>query len=172
MKLLCYVLNGGCSASPPHEEGEALRVERVVREPVDLLALHFATAPTADSPDFRLEVDAPVPARQVADSTSPGVVVAPMPAATDTACRFFGRRLRRTTSAIRSPNTPRTAELGVNPGNLYASRNCRRLPDFPIRASSTIRLTSKLLPKGTCPCRPPGLRKVFPRRGRKLHAVE
>jgi hypothetical protein len=57
-----------------------------------------------------------------------------MPAATDAACRLFSRRASETTTAMRSPNTPRTLAPGTKPANRYTSRSSRRRLAFDMRA--------------------------------------
>ena len=135
MKLLGDVPDGRCSTPPADEERKALGVERIVREPVERLTLHLAAAPTRHPPQLHLQVHTLVAARQIANAPDPLVVVAPVPSATDTACRFFRRRVSETSSAMRSPKTPWTSAPGTTPGNRYASRNSRRRTALGIRAS-------------------------------------
>jgi len=66
-QILDYVLEGRFAAAPAHEEREPLRVERIVREEVDLLLLHLAAALAGYTTNLEPEVDPGVATGQVAD---------------------------------------------------------------------------------------------------------
>ena len=125
------VLDGRDSAAPSHEEGEALGVERMVRQPVQALLLHLPAALALDAPDLQLQVDPRVPTRQVADAAPPAIVARTMAAPTRATACFFPRRRRRMTRALGSPNIPWTVRLGRKPGKRYVShrRRCVRIPE-------------------------------------------
>src|SRR6202011_3481715 len=105
----------------------------IVREPIQLLALHLAAAATGDSAYVQLQVHTLVAARQISDASSSLIVIAPMPSAAHATCCFFRRRVSLMTTAMWSVNTPLTAAPGTNPGNRYASRNSRRRLIFDMR---------------------------------------
>ena len=107
--------------------GEALGVEGIVRQEVELLALHGTATPAPDAPDFDLQEDARVAARQIANPPYAPVVPTRMNSPTAPADRFFERRARLMIRAFGSPNTPRTVGCGRNPGNAYASQRRRSL---------------------------------------------
>lgn len=100
-------------AAPSHKEGEALGVERVGRQPLQVLLLHRAAPRTVDTANLQLQVDPCVPAGQVADSAYLAVVP---PVLTVSAGGFFPRRWRRTTRAFGSPKMPRILGLGRKSG--------------------------------------------------------
>ena len=129
MRLLGHVLDRHGPATTSHEEGETLGVERIVRQPVQLLLLHLAAAPAVDAPNLQLQVDPHVPARQIAHSAHLAVVPGAVDAPTGAARRFFPRRCRRMTRAFGSPKMPRTVGAGRKPGKRYAShkRRCFRI---------------------------------------------
>jgi hypothetical protein len=110
--------DGALAAAPPDVEGEPLGVERVIRQPLQPLALHAAT-PGAVDPSYReVEVDPPVATGDVADAARPLIVEGARTAPAHPAVRFFRRRRRVMTTAQGSPKRPRTSAIGTNPGNL------------------------------------------------------
>src|SRR5439155_10834436 len=56
-------------------EGEPLRIERVVGQPVEVFGLHAATAPTIDPAHSEGQVDAPIATGQVAHMARPMVIL-------------------------------------------------------------------------------------------------
>jgi len=125
MRFFGNVLDSRDSATPSHEEGEAFAVERIVREPIQLLLLHLAASLAVDTPDLDLQVDPMVSTRQVADSAQLAIVPSSLEVATGSADSFFPRRCRQMTRALGSPKMPCTAELGRKPGKRYVSHRRR-----------------------------------------------
>ncbi len=118
-----HVLYRELSAALADKHRKALRVERVVREEVEPLALHAATAPTAYAPHFDVQVNARIGAGEIAYPAHLAVVPAGVDSSADAAVGFFERRTRVMTRALGSPNTPLIVSCGRNPGNRYASSN-------------------------------------------------
>ena len=117
VQLLGNRPDGALPAAPPHVEGEPFGVERVVRQPLQLFALHAATPRAIDPANRELEIDPPVAARDVAHAARPLVVEGARSAPADPAARFFRRRRSVMTTAHGSPKTPRTPASGTKPGN-------------------------------------------------------
>jgi hypothetical protein len=92
MQFLRDGFDGRGLATPPNVEGEALCVERILSEEVELLLLHLAAAPARHSPNLELQKDAAVPGRKVAHAASAPVVPATVQAATVPTRSFFERR--------------------------------------------------------------------------------
>src|SRR5271157_5749303 len=105
-------------------EGEPLRIERVVGQPVETFGLHAATASTIDPAYREGQVDAPIATGQVAHVAGPVVIPMKVRLPTHAADRFFWRRrsVRRTPCASRA-KTWRPAK-GTKPGKRYRSRSC------------------------------------------------
>ena len=61
-----HVLNGRCAHPPAHVKGKALRVQRVVGQKIQPLALHLAAASAGNPPNLQFQVHAGIAARQVA----------------------------------------------------------------------------------------------------------
>ena len=127
MQLLGHFLDGARAAMSADEEREPLGIERIVGQPVQLFVLHTATPKALDPPQEKLEIDPFVSAREIADASSPLVVMAAIDRAADTADRFFLRRLRVMTTARGSPNSPRTLGSGTKPGIRYRSSSSLNL---------------------------------------------
>jgi hypothetical protein len=127
VEFLGYILNAGLPAAPPHKVGKALRVERVVGQKVELLALHFAATPAQHAAHLELQVHPRVPAGQIANAPGLAIVPTRVRATAAAAQSFFERRMSVSTRALGSPKTPRTLAWGRKPGNAYAShsRRCR-----------------------------------------------
>src|SRR4051794_5341803 len=68
VQLLGDGLYGALPAPPADVEGESLGVQRIVRQPVQALALHATTLGAVDPANRELEVDPPVAARDVPDA--------------------------------------------------------------------------------------------------------
>lgn len=115
MRLLGHVLDRGGSAAPPNEEGKTLRVERVVRQPVELFTLHSAAVTTGDPANLHPEVHPPIPAGEVTNPAPSFVIVTLVPGAADAAFGFFRRRVRVTTTAFGSPKMPQISGLARKP---------------------------------------------------------
>jgi hypothetical protein len=115
-ELVRDALHRRLPAAAADVESKALRVKWVVGEELQLFAFHGAAAPAIDAPDLELQVDARVAAGEVAHPPRTPVVPARMHATAAATDRFFGRRTRVITRALGSPNTPRTAACGRNPG--------------------------------------------------------
>ncbi len=120
-QLFGQVLDRGAATAPTDVVGEALRVERIVAEKVEPLALHGATSPAVDTPDLQLEIDAVIARRQIAHPPRASVVPTAVRSSADAAQRFFERRTSVTMRAFGSPKTPRTLRRARNPGKEYAS---------------------------------------------------
>ncbi len=129
VRFLGHVLDGRDSATPSHEEGKAFAVERIVREPIQLLPLHLAASLAVDAPALDLQVDPMVSTGQVAHSAQLAVVPSSLEVATGSADRFFPRRCRQITRAFGSPKMPCTVEFGRKLGKRYVShrRRCFRM---------------------------------------------
>ena len=110
------ILDRHAPAAPSHEEGEALGVEWVGRQPLQLLLLHRAAPRAVDTANLQIQIDPCVPAGQVANSAYLAVVPGPRNLTADAAGRFFPRRHREMTRAFGSPKMPRTVGLGRKPG--------------------------------------------------------
>src|SRR6266508_5118799 len=125
MQLLGHVPDRRGPTAPPHVEGEALGVERIVGQEGEPFLLHRATAPTGHAPDFDLQVDPHVAAGEISDAALRAVVPAALPPAAGPAGRFFDRRVSVMMRAWGSPKIPVTVGLGRNPGKRYASHSRR-----------------------------------------------
>lgn len=117
MQLLGDVLNTRGSAALSHVIGKALRVERIIGQPLKLFLLHSLAVPAVHTAHIELEVHPRIPAAQIPYPPPLAVVPPRLRARARTTGRFFERRVRRTTRARRSPNRPGAVRLGVNPGN-------------------------------------------------------
>jgi len=145
-EFLGDVLDRRGAATPTHIVGEALRVERIVGQERQPLALHCGTLPAVDSPHLQIDVDAKLTTRQIAHLPARAVVESPMHRCTGAAMRFFARRARKMIRVCGSPKRPRTAAPGRNPGNAYPSTSSRRRRLFGIGKSCQISATSKRAP--------------------------
>ena len=99
-------------------ESKAFRIERIIGEERQLLALHGATAPTIDAPDLHFEIDARVAAGEIANAPGSAIIPAAVCTTASAAKRFFVRRMSVTTRTRGSPNTPRTVVSARNPGKV------------------------------------------------------
>src|SRR6266852_2715645 len=125
-QLLGHIADRRGPTAPPHVEGEALRVEGRVGQKGEALLLHRAARATGHAPDFDVEVDAQVAAREIANAPAPAIVPAVLHPPAGAARGFFDRRVSVMMRARGSPNTPMTVGLGRNPGKRYASHSRRR----------------------------------------------
>jgi hypothetical protein len=119
--------------------GKALRIERVVRQEIEPLALHLAATAASHPPDLNLQEDARVAARQIANPPYTPVVPTQMNPPAAPAGRFFARRASVMRRAFGSPKIPRTVGWGRKPGNVYVShRRRRRFDELAIATSCPI----------------------------------
>src|SRR6266576_2928328 len=109
----------------PHIVSKALGVKRIVRQKLQPLALHFATASTKHPANFQFQVHPRIAARQIPKLTNSAVVPTLLHAPAVATGSFFERRTRLTMRALGSPKTPRTVAVGRNPESAYASHNRR-----------------------------------------------
>jgi hypothetical protein len=107
-----YVLDRRRPAAPADIIGKALGIERIVRQKVELLALHLATVTAVKAPHLQFQNNPRVAARQIAHAPHLAIVPAHLTATTATANGFFERRLSLITRAFGSPNTPCTVCSG------------------------------------------------------------
>src|SRR5438874_398876 len=136
VEFLGHILDTRLAATAPHKVGKALGVEGVVGQKLEALALHFAAAPTAYAAHLELQIHSRIPARQIANAPSLAIVPTRVHATTAAAQSFFERRIRVSTRAFGSPNTPRTLDWGRKPGNAYVSHSRRcRLPEVAMESS-------------------------------------
>ena len=61
-----YILNSRGPTAPPHVEGKALGVKRIVGQPAQRLLLHGAAAPAGHAPDLELQVNPSVATGEIA----------------------------------------------------------------------------------------------------------
>jgi hypothetical protein len=106
MQLLGQVLDRGRTAAPADVASKPLRIERVVGQELQPLALHSAATAALNAPNFELEVDPRVAAGQIASPTRAPVVPPRLRSTAAAAGRFFEHRTRRRTRALGSPKTP------------------------------------------------------------------
>ena len=92
LELLRHLLARRFPAASPPIPGKPLRVQRVGREPRKLLLLHLAAPATPTPADLQLPIDAPRPARQIANSPDLPIVETPVRGATLAARCVFCRR--------------------------------------------------------------------------------
>src|SRR5471030_1876580 len=108
--------------------GKALRIEQVVRQEIEPLALHLAATAASHPPDLNLQEDARVAARQIANLPYTPVVPTRMNPPTAPANRFFARRASVMMRAFGITEDTVHRGLGAKePGNVYVShrRRCR-----------------------------------------------
>src|SRR5664280_718293 len=128
LQLLGNVLDRRLPTALANVMRKALRIERVVRQEIEPLALHLAATAASHPPDLNLQEDARVAARQIANLPYTSVVPTRMNSPAAPANRFFARRASvMMMRAFGSPKTPRTVGWGRKPGNVYGShrRRCR-----------------------------------------------
>jgi hypothetical protein len=133
LQLLGNVLDRRLPTALTHIMGKALRIERVVRQEIEPLALHLAATAAPHPPDLNLQEDAGVAARQIANPPYAPVVPTRMNPPAAPAGHFFARRASVMRRAFGSPKTPRTVDWGRKPGNVYVShRRCCRFDKLAI----------------------------------------
>jgi hypothetical protein len=104
------------SAATANVESKAFGVERIISQPVKPLLLHSSAAPAVDPTVVELKEDARIPRRQISDTAQFAVIPTALYLATNSARRFFERRVSRITRAWGSPNSPLTVRAGWNLG--------------------------------------------------------
>src|SRR5260370_56656 len=137
------VADRASATAPAHVQGKALRVQCVLDQKVQPLALHRATLPAVDPTHLQVEVNAVIGARQIPNSPAPSVVPTAIRRTAGTADRFFPRRTRVPSRAPGSPNSPWVRCRGRKPGKVYASANRRRLRSLAIRTSCQLSALSQ-----------------------------
>ena len=120
---LGHRLVGHVATKPSDVKREALRVARVLRQPVELLYEHGAAPRAPHAPALELEVYPPVGDANVADPHAALVIAASATMTAARAARCFFRRRRMTTRAKRSPNTPLRRDEAMKPGSENRPRN-------------------------------------------------
>jgi hypothetical protein len=159
IELLRDVLDRRLPAATAYVKGKAFGIERVVRQKLQLLALHVTATPAWHAPDLDLQVHSRVATGKIANTPHAPIVPARVHATAAAADRFFERRTRMITRAFGSPNTPRTVVCGRKPGNAYAShsRHCR-FAEFAIHFRCQIptpyEIPESQYPQGFLPCSP------------------
>ena len=116
VRFLSHVFDRHRPATPPHKEPKPLAVKRIVREPIELLLLHFLAPRAIDPTYFDVQIDSIISTPQVADPTALAIVPSPLDMTAGTANRFFPRRCSCNTRAFGSPKIPCTVEPGRKPG--------------------------------------------------------
>src|SRR5450830_360968 len=116
LQLLGNVLDRRLPTALAHVMGKALRIERVVRQEIEPLALHLAATAASHPPDLDLQEDVRVAARQIANPPYTPVVPTRMNPPTASAIRFFARRTSVMRRTFGSPKTPRTVGWGESRG--------------------------------------------------------
>jgi len=124
-QFLRHVLDRRPSAAPAHIVSKALGVERIVRQKVEPLPLHLATAAAVETPHLQFQKYPCVAARKIAHAAHLAVVPTLLDAPAAPADGFFERRLSVITRAFGSPKMPHTVGPGRKPGNEYVSQSRR-----------------------------------------------
>ena len=136
VQLVGHVLDRGAAAAPAHVVGEALGIERAVRQKLQPLDLHRPAVSAENPPRLEFQINPVRSAGQIAHPPRPAVVPPRVHAPTHAAGRFFERRGSRMTRASGSPKMPWISSSGRNPGNRYASTRRRlRLVEVGIHVS-------------------------------------
>src|SRR5262249_12934194 len=116
-----HIADRRAAAAATDVEGETSRVEGVVRQPGQRLALHGAALRAVHAPHLELQEHAGVATGQVADAARLVIVEGSLQVPTGATRRFFRKRRKDTTRAIGSPKMPWTLASGRKPGNRYVS---------------------------------------------------
>ena len=143
VQLLGNVLDGAGATAPTDVPGEALGVERVVRQERQPLALHGHAAAAPYAPHFQLQVYPGATAGKIPHASLRAVVPGAMRRAAGATARFFARRTRLMSRAFGSPKTPCTVAKGRNPAKAYRSCSRRRRGVLAIRRSCQKSLPQK-----------------------------
>src|SRR5512144_3097178 len=164
-QLLRHVRDRSLPAASPDKVGEALGVERIVRQKVEPLPLHLAAVAAIEAPHLQLQEYPRVPSRHISYATDLAVVRGHLYPTTAPAHRFFERRRSVITRAFGSPKIPRTVGCARKPANEYVSHSRRRRLDArAIRNSCQISHPSK--------CRIPPQSPLFSRFHLKNHPLD
>jgi hypothetical protein len=113
------------------------------------------TAAAPYTPQFELQVDAGIPAREIANAANLTVVDAAHKRVANPAAVFSPRRSKRSTRAFGSPNTPRALAYGRKPGKRNKSVSRR---EVAMRKSCQIFSCSRT-PQTLIPC---GFQTIHP----------
>ena len=119
---LGYCLVGHITAKHAHMHGKALRIARVLRQPVKMFYMQAAAPRTSDMPAFELQVDSPFGNREASYPQHVFVVTPSAPLTTVRADRCFYRRRSRITRAYQSPKTRTNLALATKPGKVNRAR--------------------------------------------------
>jgi hypothetical protein len=110
------------SAPLAHMHSEALRITRILGQPVKMFYMHTVTPWTTTPAAFERQVDSPSGNREIAYAKSLLVIKTPAAMSTVQTNGCFFRRLSWMTRAYRSPNTPTNFDEAVKPGKLKRAR--------------------------------------------------
>ena len=91
-QLFRQSLDGRLPTSPPHIEGEAFRVQRIVREPVQPFGLHGTTLRALDPTQLKRQIHSLVTTRQVTNLSRTFIIIRSAALATAATACFFRRR--------------------------------------------------------------------------------
>src|SRR5713101_161507 len=176
IEFLRDVLDRRLPTATAYVKGKAFGIERVVRQELQLLALHVTATPARHAPNLDLQVDARVATGKIANQPYAPIVPARVHATAAAADCFFERRTRMTTRAFGSPNTPRTVGCGRNPGKVYVSHSRRgRFAEFGIGSGWQIptpcEMPESQYPQGFLPCSPHQITRTTSRRPKILKEV-
>ena len=144
LQLLRDVTDRSLPAAAPDIQRKALGEARIVRQEIQLLALHGGAGAARHAPHLEFQDNAEPDARQVANPPHPPVVPPCLPLTAAIADGFFERRSSLTTRTSGSPNTPRTVACARKPANEYPSdRRCCQLPSCAMLHHAGFRRRSK-----------------------------
>jgi hypothetical protein len=101
---------------------EALRIARILGQPVKMFYMHTVTPGTTNPPTFELQVDSPSGNREIAYAKSLLVITPPAAMSTVQTNGCFFRLLSWMTRAYRSPKTPNNFDEAVKPGKAKSAR--------------------------------------------------
>jgi hypothetical protein len=104
-----------------HMHGKALRVARILRQPVQSFYVHALTLRTIDPPLLKFQMHTVTGHGEIANTPSRFVIAPLIASAAPRTDGSFFRRRSVTTRAYLSPKTPRNLALAVNPGKQNSS---------------------------------------------------
>ena len=148
MQLARHIRDRCRPTAAPDEEGKAFGIKRAIRQPRKFFLLHRTTVAAPYTPQFELQIDAGIPAGEIANAANLAVVDTMHQCVADPAAGFFPRRSKRMTRAFGSLNTPRVVAYGRKPGKRNKSVSRR---EVAMRKSCQIFLCSRT-PKTLIPC--------------------
>ena len=160
--FLGHILDRHGPAALPHEEGETLAKEQIIRKPVQGFLLHHAGLFTIDAINLHLQVDAHLSAWKIANSAYLPVVPGALDMPADATGRFFPRRHRWMTRAFGSLKIPYTVGVGRKPGKRSVSHRRRCVCIRPSCQISRPRRTLEFTPLPPPPRRCRFSRVVYP----------